>query len=232
VRRDRRLLDVELARLRQVRGLVEVPDREERRRALARGRRQDRRVEDDEAVRVEVLAAGADHLGAHAEQRVLPVRPDPEVPVIEEERRPVLLRRDRILGALRDDLERRHAELESDRRPRIGAHRPRDDHRRLLRKVVGEREGLRRHVGLRHHALDRAGPVADLQEVDLAARPSSGEPAAQRDRAPVVLPDALDRHHLRHGGRIAGGRVPAKLVAAGSARLESPAGGHPCSAFV
>src|SRR5438552_3786520 len=145
--------------------------------------------------------------------------------VVEQERRPVLLRRDRVVGALVDDLEVAHAELVADRRARVGAHRAGHDQRRLLRQVIGEREHLGRHLGLRHHALDGAGAVAHLQEVQLPARAPSRQPPVQRDRPPRVRADPLDRRRLRHASPRHSRRAPAKLVAGGRGRLESAAGG-------
>src|SRR5438445_594633 len=147
--------------------------------------------------------------------------------VVEQERRPVLLRRDRVVGALVDDLEVGHAELVAERRARVGAHRAGHDQRRLLRQVIGEREHLGRHLGLRHHALDGAGAVAHLEEVQLPARAPSREPAAQRDRAARVRADPLDRRHLRHAAptHSSGGERRQRLVAGRRGRLESAAGG-------
>src|SRR5262249_1796660 len=102
-------LAVELAALREVRGLVEVADRKERGRTLAGGGSQDGRVEGEEAASVEVLATGADYLRAHAQDGVLPGGAQPEVAVIEQEGRAVLLRRDGVLGGLLDDTEIGHA---------------------------------------------------------------------------------------------------------------------------
>src|SRR5216110_3131838 len=145
--------------------------------------------------------------------------------VVEQERRSVLLRRDRVVGALVDDLEVAHAELVADRRARVGAHRAGHDQRRLLRQVIGEREHLGRHLGLRHHALDGAGAVAHLEEVQLPARAPSRQPPVQRDRPPRVRADPLDRRRLRHASPRHSRRAPAKLVAGGRGRLESAAGG-------
>src|SRR5207249_1832128 len=147
--------------------------------------------------------------------------------VVEQERRSVLLRRDRVVGALVDDLEVAHAELVADRRARVGAHRAGHDQRRLLRQVIGEREHLGRHLGLRYHALDGAGAVAHLEEVQLPARAPSREPAAQRDRAARVRADPFDRRHLRHASptHSSGGERRQRLVAGRRGRLESAAGG-------
>ena len=54
---------------------------------------------------------------------------------------------------------------------------------------------------LRHHALDEAGAVAQLQEVDLPARAAVVQPAAQRDGLPFVLRDVFDVRDLCHQSR-------------------------------
>ena len=101
--RHRAGLHVELAGLREVGLVVEVVDLEQRRRALARVGREDRRVDQREAVRVEVVAAGADDARAHAQDRVLARRAQPEVAVVHQEVGAVLLRRDRVLVRLLHD---------------------------------------------------------------------------------------------------------------------------------
>src|SRR5207237_10079598 len=123
---------------------------------------------------------GADGLGAR-----LAVGWERGRAVIEEKGDAVLLRRDRILGGALDDVEIRHAELVSDRSARVGAHHAGHLERGFLREVIGERERFLRHVGLREDALDRAGPVAYLEEVELAARAAAGEPSAP---APPAAP--------------------------------------------
>src|SRR5207249_9953756 len=185
-------LAVELAALGEIGGLVEVRHREEAGRALARVRREDGCVEGQETVPVEVFATGADDLGAHAHDRLLAIRSEPEMAVIEEKGDAVLLRRDRILGGALDDVEIRHAELVSDRSARVGAHHAGHFERGFLREVIGERERFLRHVGLREDALDRAGPVAYLEEVELAARAAARQPAAPAPGAAPVLPAARD----------------------------------------
>src|SRR5262249_1434099 len=56
------------------------------------------------------------------------------------------------------------------------------------------------HVLLREHALDDAGPVAHLEEVELAARPLSVEPPAQERFPPFVRRDLVDVRLLFHEG--------------------------------
>src|SRR5262245_4182906 len=83
--------------------------------------------------------------------------------------------------------------------------------------MVGAREHVLGHVALSHDALDDAAAVAHLEEVDLAARPSRRQPAAQRDRLtvgdPDPVPDLLDTYHA-HGERIPDRRGPVTVAAA------------------
>ena len=69
---------------------------------------------------------------------------------------------------------------------------------RLLREVVGPGEEVLADVGLRHHDLDEAGAVADLQEVDLAARAAVVQPAPEGDVLAVELGDVLNVGNGRH----------------------------------
>ena len=93
---------VELTALREIgRLLVEVLRRKQRRRAFARGRREDRRVGEDEAAAVEEVAHGVDDLVAHAQDRLLPLAADPQVAAVEQVVDAVLFRRDRVVVRLR-----------------------------------------------------------------------------------------------------------------------------------
>ena len=164
-------LVVELAALREVRRrVVEVLHGKERRRAFARRRREDRRVGEDEAAAVEVVAHRVDHLVAHAQDRLLARRADPQVAPIHQEVDAVFLRRDREVVRLAHDLEARDVDLVAARRALVRARGAVHDDGALLREVVGPRERLVADGGLGHDGLDEAGSVADLQKVDLAAR--------------------------------------------------------------
>ncbi len=186
-------LVVELAALREVRrGVVEVLDREERRRALAGRRREYRRVGQDEATIVEERPHGGDDLGAHPEDGALALAANPEVPAIHEEIDAVLLRRDGVVRRRADDLERRQVEFEAPGRPRVGTDRPRHDDRRFLRQVIGLPERLLVDGGLRHDALDEAAAVADGQEVDPAARPPGVQPSPDDHALAFVPGDVFD----------------------------------------
>ena len=91
-------LGVELPALREKDFLIlEVVDREERRRALARRRRENRRVGEDEPLVVEEVAHRADDLVTHAKDRRLLLRTNPQVTAIEQVVDAVLLRRNRIV---------------------------------------------------------------------------------------------------------------------------------------
>ncbi len=71
---------------------------------------------------------------------------------------------------------------------------------RLLGNVVGFVEHLGRHVALEHDALDGAGAVSDLQEVELAGRPAVVEPAVEGDLLALVAGDVCDVDGGFHSG--------------------------------
>ncbi len=100
-------LEVELPGLREVGLLAEVVGLEERRGPLARGGREDRRVDQHEVALVEEVADRLLDLAAHPQDGVLLRGAEPEVAVVHEERGAVLLRRDRVLGSPVEQLERR-----------------------------------------------------------------------------------------------------------------------------
>ena len=72
---------------------------------FARGRREDRRVGEDEAAIVEEVADGVDDFVADAQDRLLARRADPEVPAVHQVVDAVFLRRDRVVLRFGDDVE-------------------------------------------------------------------------------------------------------------------------------
>src|SRR6185295_4493280 len=70
----------------------------------------------------------------------------------------------------------------------------------LLAEVIRASELLGRHVVLEDHRLDDAGPVADLEEVELAAAPLVVEPAAELDLLVFVGGDLSNRDDGRSHG--------------------------------
>ena len=102
--RQRGRLNVKLAGLGEKRRVAEVVHRKQRRGALARRRRQNRRVGADEAVLVEVFGRRAHDLRADAQNGRLPRRPHPQMAVLHEEVDAVFLQRDRVGIALRHPL--------------------------------------------------------------------------------------------------------------------------------
>jgi hypothetical protein len=117
------------------------------------------------------------------------------MPVIEEKVDAVFLGRDRILGRLVDDLQIGDAELVAKGRAVVLRTTPVTIERRFLRQMIGARELILRHVLLEHHALQRAGAVAHLEEVQLAARALVVEPALEGDGLPIMAADVLDVDH-------------------------------------
>ncbi len=88
-------LQVELAGLGEVRLVAEVVGLEERRGPLAGGGSEDGRVDEREVALVEEVADPLLDLAPHPEGRALPAGAQPEVAVLHEERRAVLLGSDR-----------------------------------------------------------------------------------------------------------------------------------------
>ena len=186
-------LVVELSALREIRrDVIEVLHREERGRALARGRREDGRVGQDEAVVVEEVAHRVHHFVAHLQNGGLPLGANPQVTPVEQEVDAVLLRRNRVVVRGAHHVEARGHELVAALGARVGAHVAAYDDGGLLRQVVGLLEGLLADVVLAHHDLDEAGAVAHHQEVDLAARPAVVQPAREGDVLANVGADLRD----------------------------------------
>ena len=148
-------LHVELAALREVRLLVEVLGLEERRRTFARARREDGRVGQGEAASVEEITDGCHDLGAHAQDRVLPLRAHPQVTVVHQEVGPVLLRRDRVVDRGVHDLQILRADFVATGAAGLGLDEARDLDRGLLRQLVEGFERLVRTLAAEEHALGR-----------------------------------------------------------------------------
>src|SRR2546425_3239454 len=115
-------LDVQLARLREI-GLpqIEVVDGEQRARMLADRAGEYGGVDQGEVPLMEEIANRLDDLVAHARDRDLLLRAQPQMAVLEQVRDPVLLGRDGKVGARPDDLQVRGLQLDATRRARIGA---------------------------------------------------------------------------------------------------------------
>src|SRR5260370_15629437 len=101
--------------------------------------------------------------------------------VVEQERDPVILRRDRIVSRGRNDRERFERELVAARRALVLAHDAGRFERGFLAHVIRRREILRAEIGERRDALAYAGAVAHLQKMYLPARALAREPSFERD---------------------------------------------------
>jgi hypothetical protein len=117
---------------------------------------------------------------------VLAARAEPEVPVIHEELRPVLLRRDGVALDALQDLCVGHVDLEAAGGAFVRAHRAAHGDGRLLTEMVERVPDFGRDRLLEHDALDDARAVAQLREHELAARTCVVEPAADVDLFPGV----------------------------------------------
>jgi hypothetical protein len=132
--RHRRGLHVQLTALGEVRLVVEVLGLEQRRRALAGTRGENGCIDQREPFAVHELAERRHDLRAHAEDRLLARRSEPEVAVVHEEIHPVLLGRDRVVARERHHLEARKPQLDAAHLACVRFDRAARDHRRLLRQ--------------------------------------------------------------------------------------------------
>ena len=87
-------LVIKLARLRQINLLVfEVIHLEQGSCAFARGRRKNRRIDQSESVRIEIIANAFDHLMTNADGGMLAAASQPEMPMIHQKIDAVFFRR-------------------------------------------------------------------------------------------------------------------------------------------
>jgi hypothetical protein len=195
--RDRRL-EVELTRLRQEGLIPEVVGREERRRSLAGRRREDRRIDAHVVALVEEIVDALLDLAAHAQRRALPRRAQPQVTVLHEESRTVLLGRDREVLGQKIDPEVREADLHPRRRAPVRLDLAGERHRGLLRRPLEVGPGRLRNVRERGHRLHLAAAVAKLNERDLARRALPRHPATQGDRLADMSLEPTNRDRFLH----------------------------------
>ncbi len=160
------------------------------------------RVDEGEAVVVEVVADGPHDLRAHPQDGRLTARAQPQVAVIHEEVGAVLLRRDGVLaGAGADHFEGRDGELVRVGVLGVGLHLARDAQGGLLREAVGRGEGLGADVVEAHDGLHDAGAVAHLEEDQLLAGAAVVEPPLEGDGLADVLGQGANRDDGgAHGG--------------------------------
>ncbi len=184
---QRGALDIELTALREEGLIAEVLDREERGGAFAGSGGEDRRIGEDEAVVVEIVARGLDDLGADAQDRRLPRRTDPEMAVLHQEFDAVLLGRDGIGLLLRHalhDFDVFDIELIAAGGALIGADPAGDDDAGFLGEALVRLQHFRRDGGFGHDALHSACAVAKDGEQQLSAIAHVVEPAAEHDGLP------------------------------------------------
>ena len=156
---ERGALDVELAALGEEGLVAEVLDGKERRGAFACGRRKDRRIGEDKAVVVEIIACSLDDLRADAQDGGLARRADPEMAMLHQKVDAVFLGRDGVGLLFRhtlDDFDVLDVELVAAGRALIGADTAGDDDARFLGEVLRRLPDLGRDGGFGHDALHGA----------------------------------------------------------------------------
>ena len=136
------------------------------------------RIDQDEAVVVEVPADGVDDRVADLADGPLPLRAQVQVAVLHQEVDAVRLGRDRVALGRGDDLGIRYGHLVAADAALVGPDGPGHRQRRLLAEPLELLEELIRHLALFDDALAQARAVADDQKQDLAAGPAVVQPAA------------------------------------------------------
>jgi len=198
--REGRGLGVELARLGQEGLLVaEVVELEEGAGALARARGEHRRVDADEPTLVEEGPDRRDDGVTDPHHRPLALGSQPQVAPRQQEVGAVLLGGDRVVVRRVDDAPPTRDDLVAPGRSRVGLHLPLEDHARLLAALGECVEELVGHLPPLHDDLDEAGPVAQLDELQLALARAVVHPPAELDGLTRVLPEAVDHGDDAHG---------------------------------
>src|SRR5262249_16918578 len=146
---------------------------------------------EDEGSAGEEVADRVDDPVPDAQDRLLPLAADPQVPAVEQVVDAMLLRGDRELVRLADHVEVLHVDLVSARGTFVSPRRARDNDRGFLRERIRAREQLVADRSLRHHALNEPGAVAQDQKVNLAARPAVVQPSLDGDLFAFVAADIL-----------------------------------------
>ena len=190
-------LEVELAGLRQVGRFAEVVGLEQRRGALARGRRQDRRVDVGEAAVVEEVADGLADLVADPHHGVLAFGAQPQVAVVEQEVGAVVLLADGELGGDVDRVQGRDLELVAAGGAVVGDQSAGDPHRRLLGQLDRGLPDRLVDLGAEDDALQVAEAVAQDDEAQLALLAPVVDPALDGDFLVHVLGEIGDGDHGR-----------------------------------
>ncbi len=164
--------------------VVEVIHFEKRRRALASRGCEDRRIHQREPVAVEIIAYGFNHFMPHTNNGVLPLGPEPQMPVVHQKFDAVLLRCDRIRICFRDFgrmVRALHVHLEAARRASFRAKAAPHNERRLLRQMLQFLKQLFGQFVFQCDALQQSGAVAQNGKNDLAGLAQVVEPAGDFD---------------------------------------------------
>ena len=193
---------IKLAGLREIDFFVfEVIDFEQSRCAFAGGGREDGRVHQHEAVRIEIIADAFDHFVAHADGRVLAAAAQPQMAMIHQKIDAVILGRDGIRRLFRNALHNVrafHVELVSARRARFFADLSANDQRRFLRQILQRFEQFLGQRAFHRDALDDAGAVAQLRETNFSAAAKIVQPARDLHRFAGVPARVRDGNARRY----------------------------------
>src|SRR6185503_2397255 len=145
--------------------------------SLARRRCKDRRIHQQETVRVEEVADRANDFRSDRKNRVLPFRSQPQMPVVHQELRAVFLWGYRIIVSDLQDFDAGHIKLVAAGRALIGSNPARHNDRGFLGELFEIVPHLLRDVLLKDDALNDSRTVAYLRKDQLAARSAVVKPS-------------------------------------------------------
>src|SRR5262245_25002113 len=124
-----------------------------------------------------------ENLVTDSSDRDLPPAAQPEMAVLEEERGPVLLRRDREFGTGPHHVEAGERQLDPALLSRVCLHHTVDDYGCFLRELPDHVPNGLGQVPSRGNALEIAGPVTEDDERDFPAGSYGDDPAGNFHRA-------------------------------------------------
>ncbi len=199
---------IKLAGLREIDLLVfEIIHFEERGGAFAGGGREDGRIDQREAVRIEIIANAFDYFVADAEDGVLAFAAQPQMAMVHQKIDAVVLGRDRVgvrFGDALEDFGAFDVHLVTAGRARLGADFSANDQRRFLGEVLQRFKERFVKLALHRDALHDARAVAQQRESDLPGLAEIIEPAGDLNRFAGVLADAGDGDARRRCGSVFG----------------------------
>src|SRR5690606_11714053 len=166
---------------------------EERARPFAGVRSEDGSVDEGEVAAVEEVAVRPHDGVPHAQDRVLPPAPVPQMPMVHQEISDVFLGTDGIVGGRSNLAELRHGELEHPSVLGMSRHHAADTQGSLLGQSASRFERVW-CVVFADHTLNDPRAIADLQKLELLATAFVVQPPLELDAFSDMVREPCDVH--------------------------------------